>query len=163
MGSEMCIRDRTVVGEHADHGLFEPAHVINNEGGFRKPDNRIAHQLSGPMPGDLATPVDIDHWRAIQGPFVRLCSLACGVDAAVLQEQHGVRSSAPGDLGVDGPLQIPRRLVVEMVAAQAQVNELQCHGAESNVVPPRRYDRRTASPTARVRASGIARRRMEEK
>ena len=54
---------------------------------------------------------------------MRLCSLARGVDAAVLQEQHGVRSSARGDLGVDGALQIPRRLVVEMVTAQSQVNE----------------------------------------
>ena len=60
--------------------------------------------------------------------------LARGVDAVVLEEQHGVRSGAGGDLGVDGTLQIPRRLVVDEVAAKPEIDELQCHGAEFSVV-----------------------------
>ncbi len=35
-----------------------------------------------------------------------------------------------------GALQVPRRLVVDVLAAQSQVEELQCHGAESSVVSP---------------------------
>ena len=142
---------QAVVGEHGDHGLLEPPHVVNNEHCFGEPDDRVSDELARPMPGDLASAVNVDHRRAIQRPFVRLCSLACGVDAAVLQEQNGVCSRASGDLGVDGPLQIPRRLVVEMFTAQSQVDELQCHGAESNVARLTRYDRRPAAPTAGAR------------
>jgi acetoacetyl-CoA synthetase len=86
------------------------------------------------MPGDLAASVDVDHRRTVQRALVRLRTLACGVDAAVLQQQYGVWSSACGDLGMDGALQVPRLLVVDMFDAQSQVEELQCHGAESNVV-----------------------------
>jgi hypothetical protein len=75
-----------------------------------------------------------------------------GVDAGVLEEQHGVRSGAGGYLGVDGTLQIPRRLVVEVFATQPKIDELQCHGAESNVVatmtggPLRRLQKLAAEP-----------------
>jgi hypothetical protein len=36
---------------------------------------------------------------------------------------------------VDGALQIPRRLVVDVLATQSEIEEGQCHGAESSVVP----------------------------
>jgi acetoacetyl-CoA synthetase len=123
-----------VFSEYRDQSLFKSSYVVNDEDGLGQPDDRVAHELTRPVPGDLASPIDVDHRRAIEGAFLRLGALARCVDAGVLQEQHGVRSGPSGYFGVDGALQVPRRLVVDVLATQPKIEEGQCHGAESNVV-----------------------------
>ena len=123
-----------VISEHRDQALFQSSYVVNDEDGFGQPDDRVPHKLPRSVPGDLASPIDVDHWCAIERAFLRLGALACGVDAGVLQEQDRVRSGPASYFGVDGALQVPRRLVVGVLATQPKIEEGQCHGAESNVV-----------------------------
>ena len=125
---------QTIFSEHRDQGFFKSSYVVNDEDRFGQPHDRVAHKLTRPVPGDLASPIDVDHRRAVQGAFLGLGALACGVDAGVLQQQDGVRPGPTGYFGMDGALQVPGRLVVDMLATQPEIEEGQWHDAESNVV-----------------------------
>ena len=60
-------RRQPVLGQHGDQRLFEPSHVIDNEYGLRKPDDRVADELSRTVPGDLAAAVNLNHRCAVEG------------------------------------------------------------------------------------------------
>ena len=82
-GAELAV-GAAVVGEHphaarpstrprldpelaagADHHLLEAADVGDHVDRRREADDRVADELSGTVPGDLAAPVDVDDRRPV--------------------------------------------------------------------------------------------------
>ena len=58
--------------------------------GVGQPDNGIAHELARTMPGDLASPVDVDHRRSVAGSLIGFCAFARRVHGLVLEKDDGV-------------------------------------------------------------------------
>ena len=51
-----------------DEHLLHPAHIGDHVDRVLQRDDRVADQLSGTVPGDLAAPVHVDYGRAVDGP-----------------------------------------------------------------------------------------------
>lgn len=79
--------------------------------------------LTGPMPRDEATAVDIDDGGAVEGTLLGQGALAGGVDGGVLEEQRRVGLALLGDGGVHLALALPAVGVVDEVRSEAQVHE----------------------------------------
>ena len=73
--------------------LLEPPHVGDDVDRHRvSAHDRVADELAGAVPGDLAAAVDVDDRGAVGGPLVRLGALAGGVDRGVLEQQRRCRA-----------------------------------------------------------------------
>ncbi len=96
---------------HVDECRLEPAHVGDHVDRVGQGDDRIADQLTGPVPGDLAAAVDVDDRSAVERTLVRLGAASRGVDRRVLQQQQRVRPGALDPRGVQLALERPRLLV----------------------------------------------------
>ncbi len=126
--------DDAELGAHVDQHALHAAHVGDDVDGIGQPHDRVADELSRPVPGDLAAAVDIDDRDAVGGPFPGLGALARGVDGRVFEQQHGVGRAAVGDGGVDLALPVPGRLVVDASGA----DHLQfTHGIYGTQLAPR--------------------------
>jgi len=96
------------LGEHVEQQLLHAAHESHHIDGVSQPHDRVADELPGPVPGDLAAAVDVDDGRAAADrPVAALGALAGGLDGRVLEQQQRVGGVAGDDLGVHRPLQIP--------------------------------------------------------
>ncbi len=76
------------LGADPDHDLFEPPQVRHHVHRARQLLDRVAHELPGPVPGDLAAAVHVDHGRAVEGSFAVRRSPARRVDRRVLQSRQ---------------------------------------------------------------------------
>ena len=92
------------LGEHLDQHALEPAHVGDHVDGIGEPHDRVADQLAGTVPGDLAAAVDVDDRSAVGGALVRFGAFARRVHGRVLQKEDGVWRPAAHDVGVHGTL-----------------------------------------------------------
>ena len=89
-----------------DHGFLKALHVGNDVDGLGQRDDRIADQLAGPVPGNVAAAVDINDRRARIGDRAvkRGGALARRVHRVVLEQQARVRDVAANALLVHLPL-----------------------------------------------------------
>ena len=80
-------RGHAEVGAGPDQGLLQGADVGDDIDRLAERDDRVADQLAGTMPGDLAAPVNFDHRRAgiADGTVQRAGPLARGIDRLVLE------------------------------------------------------------------------------
>ena len=115
------------VGAGPDQGLLQGPDVGNDIDRVAESDDRVADQLAGTMPGDLAAPVDVDHRRArIAGRAVeRAGPLARGVHRLVLKEQAAVGYRAAAAPLMQPPLQVPAVQVTDCPGAEAGPGENQ--------------------------------------
>ena len=97
--------------------LLEPPDVGDDVDRVGQPHDRVADQLTGAVPGDLAAAVDVDDRRAVERPLVRLGALAGRVDRRVLQQQQRVGRLAGDPGGVQLALPRPRLLVGDKAGA----------------------------------------------
>jgi hypothetical protein len=78
-------RVQAQVGAHLDQRFFKAPNVIDHIERFSQSDDRVADQLSGTVPSDLAAAVGVDDWSAVNWSLVRLSAPSGGVDRRVLQ------------------------------------------------------------------------------
>ncbi len=83
------------LGADVDEQLLGAPHVRDHVDRVGQQHDRVADELPRPVPGDLAAAVHVDDRRAVERALPRLGALARGVDARVLQQQHGVRAGRP--------------------------------------------------------------------
>ena len=79
------------LGAHRDQRLLKAPNIIHDIERLGEADDRVADQLAGAVPGDLAAAVGVDHGCAVDGALVRLGAPARGVDRRVLEQQQRVR------------------------------------------------------------------------
>src|SRR6185369_15132135 len=106
-------RGETQLTADVDEQSLDAADVGDHVDRVGQAQDRVADQLPGAVPGDHAAAVDVDDLGAVGGPVPRLGPLSGGVDARMLQQQHGVAGRAVGDRLVDAPLFVPGGPVVE--------------------------------------------------
>jgi len=100
------------VGAHRDQRLFESPHEIDHVQRFGQPDDRIADQLTGAVPGDLAAAVGVDDRGAVLGTLLGQGAPPGGVGGGMLEQQQ--RIGAAGRPGVgEFALQLPGGPVVD--------------------------------------------------
>ena len=58
------------LGEHVDEDALEPAHVADHVDRLGEAQDRVADELAGTVPGDLAAAVDVDDGGSVGRPFV---------------------------------------------------------------------------------------------
>ena len=78
------------VAADLDQRLLEPSDVADHVERLGQLDDRVADELAGTVPGDLAAAVDIDDRCAVDRPLEVERALAGGVDRRVLEQQNGV-------------------------------------------------------------------------
>ena len=78
------------VAADLDQRLLEPSDVADDVERLGQLDDRVADELAGTVPGDLAAAVDVDDRGAVDRPLEVERALAGGVDRRVLEQQHGV-------------------------------------------------------------------------
>ncbi len=98
----MC-RDAELV-QNLEHDALERAHIADDVDGVWKTKNRIDHELAGAMPGDLATPIDVDDRDVAERALVGEGAFACGVHGIMFKEDHGVWAITGDDGLMDGAL-----------------------------------------------------------
>ncbi len=93
--------------------------------GVSQLDDRVADELTWPVPGDLAAPVDIDHRRPwiARRPVERAGPAACRVDRLVLEQQAAVGDLVAGPQLVQVPLQGKCLLVGHCIGTEAGAKE----------------------------------------
>ena len=101
------------VGADLDQHPLQPADVGHHVDRVGQLQDRIADQLAGSMPGDLAAAVDVDHRRAVARALPGLGAPAGGVDRRVFQQQRGVLDLAGHPLRVQLALPLPGLVVVD--------------------------------------------------
>ena len=115
-----------------DHQLLEPAHVLDHVDRLGQTHDRVAGELPGAVPGDLAAAVDVDDRCAVGGPFRRRRAFAGGEDARVLAEDERVRGGAVDDVPVDATLEFPA-VEVGQVRGRHSGNEDVGHGGQPSI------------------------------
>src|SRR4051794_19753445 len=92
-----------------DERLLDQPYVGDDVDGVAELDDRVSHELTRAMPGDLAAPVDVDHGCARVGERTVewAGALARGVDRLVLKQQYGVGHLVGHPPRVRTPLQLP--------------------------------------------------------
>ena len=105
-------------GEHLDEDAFESPHVRDDIDGLDEAHDRVADDLAGAVPGDLAAAVDVDDGGAVGGSFVAGGAGAGGEHRFVLEQQQRVGSRARGDLAVDPALERPAVGVGDQVGSE---------------------------------------------
>src|SRR5680860_82275 len=138
-------RSHAEIGADMDQGLFQPAHVVDDEHVVGQPHDRVADELTRPVERDLAATVHVDYrdpGGVATRTLVRLGALAGGEHRGVLEEQHRVGSTGYDRL-VHLALEVPGGEVLDrgVADADALADEV-VHGDEPNavvaVVPPSR-------------------------
>src|SRR5215204_4642109 len=101
------------VGANVDEHLLDPADERDDVDRIRQPDDRVAHDLPGPVPGDLAAAVDVDDRGSgvEQGAFVRLGALPGGENGLMLEQEDRVVDLSSNACCVHPPLLGPPDLV----------------------------------------------------
>ena len=94
-------------GAGGDQRLLEPANVLHDVDRVGERDDRVPHELAGPVPGDPSAPVDIHDGGAVHRSIRGLGPLTRRVGRRMLQQQHGVASGPVGALLGEGALEIP--------------------------------------------------------
>ena len=61
---------------HLDQALLDAPHVVDDVDRVGQLDDRVADELAGAVPGDLAAAVDVDDGGAVERTLVRLGALA---------------------------------------------------------------------------------------
>ena len=97
---------------HPDQRLLQAPHVVDDVEGLREPDDRVADELAGAVPGDATAPVDVDDGGAVHGPVLGPGAAAGRVHRAVLQQHQHVRAAVAAGGGV-GALGVPGGEVVD--------------------------------------------------
>ena len=112
-------------GARPDERFFERAHVGHHIERLTELDDRVAGQLPGPVPGDLAATVHIDHRgaRVAERPVRCGCPLAGRVNGFVLEQQAAVGRLVGDPPGVHASLQVPALEVADR-GAEAKVDKL---------------------------------------
>jgi hypothetical protein len=99
---------------HVDQALLDAPHVLHDVHRLDQLEDRVADQLAGTVPGDLAAAVDVDdRGAAAARAFLVEGAPAAGVDRRVFEQQEGVRAGAAGARLRDLLLEVPRRRVVD--------------------------------------------------
>jgi hypothetical protein len=80
-----------------------------------------ADELLWTVPGDLATPVDVDDGCTVLRSFPLGRELPGRVDALMLEQDEGVGPVAGHDLGVDPLLHVPGGVVLDGSRGQAEL------------------------------------------
>ena len=119
-------RGHPEIGAGPDHGLFQRPYVGDHVDGLAELHDRVADQLAGPVPGDLAAAVHVDdRCTGIPGRPVRGGRpLARRVHRLVLEQQAAVRNLVGHPPRMDAPLPIPALQVVHRGRTEGQVNKL---------------------------------------
>jgi hypothetical protein len=110
-------RGQAQVGTRVDEHLLDPAHVGDHVDRVGQRHDRVPHELAGPVPGDPAAPVDVDHLSTVDRAVVAVGPLAGGVHARVLQQQDGAGRLAGHHGLVQPSLLLPRGQVVDHAGA----------------------------------------------
>jgi hypothetical protein len=105
--------------EDIDEQRLEAAHVAHDVDRLGQPQDRVADQLARPVPGDLATPVDVDHGRSVGGSLRRIRSTPRGEDRLVLEQDEGLGGVARDDSVVEAALERPGVGVFDGVIAES--------------------------------------------
>ena len=143
-------------GAHVDQHALDAAHVRDDVDRVGQPHDRIADELAGPVPGDLAPAVDVDDGSAVERPLEGLGATTRGVDGLVLEQQHGVRRVAGDDVGVDSALQVPAGRVVDRGDAEADFPHVENGGRHGVIVGRRRATRVERLVVGRFRGPNTA-------
>src|SRR6201991_2505894 len=98
---------------HADQRLLQPPHEVDDVERLGERHDGVADELAGAVPGDTATPVDVDDGGAVGGPVLGPGALTGGVDGWVLQQHQHIRSGALTPGGGVGALHVPGGHVVD--------------------------------------------------
>ncbi len=106
-------------GAHRDQRILKAANEVHHVHRLGQPDDRVADQLTGAVPGDLAAAVGVDDRRAVDRALVGFGALARGVDRRVLEQQQGVGAAGDARLG-QLALQLPGAVVVDDAQADAR-------------------------------------------
>ncbi len=96
------------LGAHVDQRLLKAPNEIHHIERLGQPDDRIADQLAGAVPGDLAAAVGVDDGGAVDRALLGQRAAARGVDRRVLEQQQRVGSARHPRVG-QLALQLPRR------------------------------------------------------
>ena len=96
---------RAYVNEH----LFHPPHVRDDIHRIGQLHDRVADDLTGTVPGDPATAVDVDDGGAVDGAVARRVVRLPAVKTLRCLEQHRVAPVAVGDLARAAGAVRPRR------------------------------------------------------
>lgn len=140
-------RANSVVGDRADHALFQCVNVIAQADTHSlQVENRIANQLSGAVECDVASAINVKERCALFGKpgridqqILRMAAFAQRVDRRMLDQQHG-----SAICGGAGPL--ARQQVVEQLLLQLPAFGI-LHAAE---VTNGEFHRRTVSTLFRA-------------
>lgn len=113
----------TELGGGADQRVLQPADVRDDVHRAGQLLDRIADQLPGAVPGDLAAAVHVDDGGAVQWAFAVGRAPSGRVDGRVLQQQTGVRDGVLESGRVHLALLLPGLLVVDGLLAESQPDE----------------------------------------
>lgn len=115
----------------ADERVLEDAYVADYIDWLIQGDNRVADQLTGAMPRDLAAAVHVYDRRSwiAKGAVERAGALARRIYRPVLEQQAGVGYLATHSLLVEPSLQVPGLKVISCLTAEPDPgeNELTVH------------------------------------
>ena len=108
-----------------DQGFLQRAHVGDHVDRLGELHDRVANELPGAVPGDLAAAVHVDHRdaRVGQRPVHGAGPLARGVHRLVLKQQAGIADRVAHPLLVHLPLKLPGRQVGDRAVAEPGVRE----------------------------------------
>ena len=112
-------------GARPDERFLERAHVGHHVKRLAELDDRVAGQLPGPVPGDLAAAVHVDHRgaRVAERPVRCGCPLAGRIHGLVFEQQAAVGRLVGDPPGVHASLQIPAFEVADR-GVKAKVDKL---------------------------------------
>ena len=121
-GMPSCLWPATPEGRQRLHqSRFQGTHVANRTAQGANVDDWIAHQLTGPVVGNLATAVDFVHGDVelgeglgVEQHVVHAAPAAQSVDVRVLQKQHRVSDAVLLPQLHQGGLQRPRTPVLHL-------------------------------------------------
>src|SRR5680860_160637 len=120
-----------------DERLLEPSYIVDDPDVVGQAHDRISHQLTWTVKGDLPAAVHVDDRRpddVTSRPLVWLGPFACRVDRWVLEQQHSARAPRHNRV-VHLALQVPGRDIVDRGCTEADHVEGQvAHPDETNAV-----------------------------
>ena len=109
------------LGAHAHDGPFDAPYEAHDIDGGRKLDDRVAHELTRTVPGDLATPIDINHGGAVTWTLDLEGAPTSGIDRLMLEKKKRIWAFARNHLRVDLFLHIPRGVVVNGTGRKIEI------------------------------------------
>ena len=123
--------------EHIDEDLLQPPDVRDDIDGLGEPDDRIADELSGAVPRDLAAAVNVDDGSSVGGTLVPCGARTGREDGLMLEQQERVGALARDDARVDLALQRPAVGVGDQVGGEPHRAHIEHVAPSRTVVVPR--------------------------